>query len=65
MGLSILPMGAWTDGLRKAPSYPGLPEMPIFAIVLVTDENKPNDTRDLFVRYLEGELDNLKRATSV
>ena len=56
MGLSILPLGALKHGLRKAPSHLGLPELPIYSIVLITDENKQNDARDVFNSYLEAEL---------
>ena len=60
MGLSILPQGALKRGLRKAPAHLGLPELPMYAIVLITDEQKANDAREVFVGYLEAELDQLK-----
>jgi len=60
MGLSILPMGALKEGLRKAPSHMELPELPMYSIVLITDEQKANDARDVFIHYLEAELNNLK-----
>lgn len=60
MGLSILPRGAVTAGLRKAPSQWGLPELPMYSLALFTEENKPNDARDFFTYYLEAELNNLK-----
>ena len=60
MGLSILPMGAVKKGLRKAPSHLKLPELPMYSIVLITDEQKANDARDVFIGYLEAELDKLK-----
>ena len=56
MGLSILPMGAIKEGLRKAPSHLKLPELPMYSIVLITDEQKANDARDVFISYLEAEL---------
>jgi len=59
MGLSILPAGALTEGLRKAPAHLQLPELPMYSIVLIKDEEKANDARDVFVRYLEGGLNNL------
>jgi DNA-binding transcriptional LysR family regulator len=60
MGLSILPMGALKEGLRKAPSHLGLPELPMYSIVLITDEQKTNDAGDVFIGYLEAELNKLK-----
>ncbi len=60
MGLSILPMGALKDGLRKAPSHLDLPELPMYSIALITDDKKENDARDVFISYLEAELNNLK-----
>jgi hypothetical protein len=30
------------------------------SIVLITDEQKANDARDVFISYLEAELNNLK-----
>jgi len=59
MGLSILPAGALTEGLRKAPSYLELPELPMYSIVFIKDEGKSNDARDVFVSYLEAELNSL------
>jgi DNA-binding transcriptional LysR family regulator len=40
MGLSILPMGAIKEGLRKAPIHLGLPELPMYSIVLITNASK-------------------------
>ncbi len=60
MGLSILPAGALKEGIRKAPSHLGLPELPLYSIVIITDDNKENDARDVFISYLEAELNNLK-----
>jgi len=60
MGLSILPKGALKEGLRKAPSHLELPELPMYSIALITDEQKANDARDVFISYLEAELNNLK-----
>jgi DNA-binding transcriptional LysR family regulator len=60
MGLSILPRGALRAGLKKAPSYLELPELPMYSLALITDEQTENDARDVFIRYLEAELDNQK-----
>ena len=60
MGLSILPKGALKKGLRIAPSHLKLPELPMYSIVLITDEHKANDARDVFTGYLEAELSKLK-----
>ena len=60
MGLSILPKGALKEGLRKAPSHLELPELPMYSIVLITDEQKANDARDVFISYLEAGLNKLK-----
>lgn len=60
MGLSILPKGALKEGLRKAPSHLELPELPMYSIALIIDEQKANDARDVFISYLEAELNNLK-----
>jgi len=59
MGLSILPAGALTTGLRKAPAHLQLPELPMYSIVLIKNEETANDARDVFVSYLEAELNNL------
>ena len=59
MGLSILPKGAMNEKLKKAPAHLKLPELPMYSIVLITDEKRINDARDVFVSYLEAELDNL------
>ncbi len=60
MGLSILPAGALTEGLRKAPSHLELPELPMYSIVLIKDEQKANDARDVFIGYMEAELNNME-----
>lgn len=60
MGLSVLPKGALKEGIKKAPSSLELPELPIYSIVLITDEQKENDARDVFISYLEAEMDRLK-----
>ena len=60
MGLSILPKGALKEGLRKAPSHLELPELPMYTIVLITDEQKSSDARDVFIGYLEAEFNKLK-----
>jgi DNA-binding transcriptional LysR family regulator len=59
MGLSILPAGALKKGLRKAPSHLELPELPMYSLALISDEQKENDARDVFISYLEAELNNL------
>ena len=60
MGLTILPQGAITKGLRKAPSHWELPELPLFSLALFTDEQTENDARDVFILYLEAELNKQK-----
>ncbi len=59
MGLSILPKGAMNEKLKKAPAHLKLPELPMYSIVLITDEEAKNDAKDVFVSYLEAELDSL------
>jgi DNA-binding transcriptional LysR family regulator len=59
IGLSILPTGALKEGLRRAPSHLELPELPMYALALIADEQSPNDARDVFIPYLEAELNNL------
>lgn len=61
MGLSILPGGALKEGIKKAPSSLGLPDLPMYPIVLLTDEKKDHPARDVFVSFLEAELENLTR----
>ncbi len=58
MGLSILPKGALKRGLKKAPSHLELPELPMYSLALITDEQRENDARDVFISYLEAELNN-------
>ena len=60
IGLSILPKGAITKRLRKAPSNWELHELPIYSLALFTNKKKENDARDVFVFYLEAELNNLE-----
>ena len=60
MGLTILPQGAITKGVRKAPSNWELPELPMYSLTLFTDEKTENDARDIFIFYLKAELNNLK-----
>lgn len=55
MGLSILPQGALKKGLKKAPANLKLPELPMYSIILIRNDNK-SDAGDLFVSYLEAEL---------
>ncbi len=56
IGLSVLPLGALKEGMKKAPLQLELPELPMFSIALFMDEKKKNDARDVFVSYLEAEL---------
>lgn len=56
IGLSIVPRGALKEGMKKAPSHLDLPVLPMFSIALLMDEKKKNDARDVFVSYLEREL---------
>ncbi len=60
MGLSILPKGAIKAGLKKAPSQMDLPELPMYSLALITDEQMKNDARDVFISYLEAELNKLR-----
>lgn len=60
MGISILPQGALKEGIKKAPSHLGLPELPMHPLVIITDEQKKNDARDVFISYLESEINKLK-----
>ena len=60
MGPSILPAGALKEGLRKAPSHLELPELPMYALALITDEQKKNHARDVFIGYLEADLNKVK-----
>ncbi|MBU1060358.1 MAG: LysR family transcriptional regulator [Proteobacteria bacterium] len=59
IGVSILPKGALKEGLRKAPSHLELPELPMYSIVVITDEERENDARDVFISYLEAELNSI------
>ena len=59
MGVSILPQGALKEGIKKAPSHLGLPELPIHPIVIITEEQKENDARDVFISYLEAEINEI------
>lgn len=52
MGLSILPIGALKEGLKKAPAIMSLPDLPDFSIALYEDKQKENPARDVFVDYL-------------
>ncbi len=60
MGLSVLPVGALKEGLRKAPSHLELPELPMYALALIADEQKENHARNVFIGYLEAELNKVK-----
>jgi hypothetical protein len=35
-----------------------LPALPMYSLALITDEQKENDARDVFISYLEAELSN-------
>lgn len=59
IGLSILPRGALRSGLRKAPAALGLPELPEFELALFMDDQREDEARDVFVEYLEAELEGL------
>ncbi len=59
MGISILPKGALKEGLRIAASHLELPELPMYSIVHIKDDQKANDARDVFISYLEAGLNNL------
>lgn len=59
MGLSILPKGAVKEGVKVAPPHLNLPDLPMYSIALVMDDQKENDARDVFISYLEAELQNL------
>ncbi len=58
MGFSVLPIGALREGLKIASSQLDLPELPMYAIALLMDEQKRNDARDVFVKYLEAGIRN-------
>ena len=60
MGVSILPKSAISDGLKIAPSRLELPELPMYALALIIDEQTQNDARDVFISYLEAELNTLR-----
>lgn len=59
IGVSILPKGALRKGLRKAPAHFELPDLPIYSLALIQDEERDDEARDVFVGYLEAELDDL------
>lgn len=60
MGFSILPQGALKKGIEQAPPHLELPELPMYTIVMVTEEEKKNNARDVFIGYLESELSHRK-----
>lgn len=60
MGVTILPKGAITEGLRQAPSHWELPDLPMYSLALFTDDQSKNDALDLFIHYLEAELTRLQ-----
>ena len=47
------------EGLREAPSHMELHELPLYSIVIIKDEQKENDAREVFISYLEAELSNI------
>ena len=59
IGVSILPKGALRKGLRRAQAHLDLPELPMFLLALIADEERDDDARDVFVSYLEAELEDL------
>jgi len=59
MGLSIFAKAAVIESLRKAPSQWELPELPMYPIVNISTEQKESDTREVFISYFEGELNNI------
>jgi len=59
MGLSIFAKAAVIESLRKAPSHWQLPELPMHPIVNISTEQKESDTREVFISYFEGELNNI------
>jgi len=59
IGVSILPKGALRKGLRRAPDHLELPELPVYELALIMDETVENEARDVFVEYLEAELEDL------
>ena len=59
IGLSILPVGALKKGLKKAPTHLGLPELPMYSIAIIADEQQENQARDVFTSYLESALSHL------
>ncbi len=63
MGISILPKGALRPGLKKAPAHLELPELPMYTLALITDGQRGNDAREVFISYLEAALDNLNAQT--
>ncbi len=60
MGISVLPAGALKEGLRKAPAHLKLPKLPTYSLALITDAQQQNVARDVFIGYLEAELEKLK-----
>jgi len=60
MGVAILPQGAVITGIKKVPPSLGLPELPMHTIVVIVDESKENDARDVFISYLEVEVNSLE-----
>jgi len=59
IGLGMLPKGALKEGIRKAPAHLNLPELPMYSIVIYTDDKKSCPARDIFITYLEAELNNI------
>ena len=57
---AITQINSLKEGIRKAPSHLKLPELPMYSIVLITDEQMENDARDVFISYLDAELNKLK-----
>jgi DNA-binding transcriptional LysR family regulator len=59
IGMSVLPRSALRKGLRRAPAHLEMPELPMFSLALITDEGRDDEARDVFIGYLEAELEDL------
>lgn len=55
MGVAVLPEGAIISGIAQAPSELKLPELPVYPIAVFSNNEKKNDTVELFIKYLEGQ----------
>lgn len=59
IGMSVLPRSALRKGLRRAPAHLELPELPMFSLALIVNEERDDEARDVFISYLEAELEDL------